>query len=137
MSSQTEDCVNKCLCTCNCAVFTLYNHRLCINSSHCLLCFSCHCEVLSAHLEMRRSTRLSVHDYYYYYYCLKDISSLLLLQLLLPHLLLLQFMLHDRHAQCTNLQTHAPFSSHIVSTKHEQGNVSKQVPCDLKLCPMH
>ena len=48
------------LCTCQCAVFTLYDCKLCVSSSHCLLSCICHCET---HLEMRHPRNAR---YYYY-----------------------------------------------------------------------
>ena len=62
-------CVCVCVCVCVsvnlkemsvhvqlCSIYPTWLNCLCISSSHCLLSFSCYCEELRAHLEMRHST---------------------------------------------------------------------------------
>ena len=135
MSSQIEDCVNKCLYTCNCAVFT-YITIDCASTAvtvYCVLVAIVRCLVLI-----------------WKWGAQQDLVFMIIIITVSRISALFFFCSSSCHifcffSSCSTIVMHnAPICRHMYlflltswAPKHEQGNVSKQVPCDLQLCTMH
>ena len=135
MSSQIEDWANKCLYTCNCAVFT-YITIDCASTAvtvYCVLVAIVRCLVLIWKWGAQQDLEFMI-----IIITVSRISALFFFCSSSCHIFCF-------FSSCSTIVMHnAPICRHMHlflltswAPKHEQGNVSKQVPCDLQLCTMH